>query len=186
MIRRASSTLLETMLLAGIRTRFALLVATALLVVCCTDKDASAPVEARPVSLAASSGIGAEIFPLADGNAYLINSLESQLFFLSQGTAVRVQGVILGDVEQSIYPTATGAAYLISSDGSKMRLYYLAAATASEVKEVPDVAAAAAVGAASTEGFFWAQAQAATIRSRRIAADAEDRQTDDSARNEEP
>jgi len=142
----------------------------------CGRKEAAAPKPTGPVPLAGMKSFGNEIYSLANGDAYLINQFDHQLFYLSQRVAVRVPGVDLGGLDPTIYPLANGAAYLVSSDRSKLRLYYLIADRAIEVRETAQSPSAQMLNEPSREGFLWAQAQAANIRHRRYKRNVEDRQ----------
>jgi hypothetical protein len=122
---------------------------------------------------------GNEVYSLANGDAYLINQYEEQLFYLSQGVAMRMRGVELRGIDPTIYPLANGAAYLVSSDDSNLRLYYLVADRAVEVKETAQAPSAQMLKTPSREGFLWAQAQAADNRFQRFKRELEDQQLAD-------
>ncbi len=118
-----------------------------------------------PIPLNQLSEFDDEVFPLANGDAYLLNVLDQQLFFLSKGTATRVVGARLEAVEASIYPLADGTAYLVSGLEGHLRLYHLNGATAILVKEgrlLADIRRPA-----DSTGFAWAEAQAALRRLRK-------------------
>ena len=122
---------------------------------------------------------GNEVYPLANGDAYLVNQYDKQVFYLSQGEAVRVQGINVRGLDPTIYPLANGAAYLTSSDQSRLRLYYLVGDHAVEVKEEARRSSAESLSTPSREGFLWAQAQATNIRFQRHKRDMEDQQPAD-------
>lgn len=129
------------------------------------DRERAQPSPPRgPLALTKVSSSGSEVYPLARGDAYLINQFDEQLFYLAEGVAVRVNGVDLRGLDPTVYPLANGAAYLVSSDSSSLRLYYLVADKAIEVKEAPRVVPRQSSAEPSRDGFLWAQAQAANLR----------------------
>jgi len=75
----------------------------------------------RPVPLSQLAGFENEVFPLVNGNAYLVNVLDRQLFLLSKEKAARVDGVDMQGIDASVYPLPDAAAYLVSSDGHHLR-----------------------------------------------------------------
>jgi hypothetical protein len=143
----------------------------------CGREEAPLPGPRGPVPLTKIESFGNEIYPLSNGDAYLLNQHDEQLFFLTHGIAVRVDGVDLRGLDPTIYPLANGAAYLASSDNSNLRLYYLVRGNAEEVKESSQVPSAQSREAPSREGFLWAQAQAANIRLQRNRRNEEEQQT---------
>jgi hypothetical protein len=145
--------------------RAALAFATLLLLNC--GGRARQPATPRaPVPLSQLSRFDNEIYPLANGDAYLVNGINDQLFLLSQGFAVRVTGVELRGPAPTIYPLPNGAAYLASADAVNFRLYYLVGTTVTKVKESTDISFLPK-HQASYEGFLWAQAQTASSKIRR-------------------
>jgi hypothetical protein len=131
----------------------------------------------RPTSLSELTDIETEVFPLPNGNAYLVNSIDQQLFLLSGDRAKRVDDVVFSGDEVTVYSLPSGAAYLVSSDGHRLRLYYLLADKATLVQEGAITQEAMERTSNSSESFLWVQAQAALLRQRRTAADA--REPDD-------
>jgi len=131
----------------------------------------------RPTSLSELTDIETEVFPLPNGNAYLVNSIDQQLFLLSGDRAKRVDDVVFSGDEVTVYSLPSGAAYLVSSDGHRLRLYYLLADKATLVQEGAITQEAMERTSNSSESFLWVQAHAALLRQRRTAADA--REPDD-------
>ncbi|MEO8382709.1 MAG: hypothetical protein ABI779_23830 [Acidobacteriota bacterium] len=153
-------------------------VALAVVALSCSRKVAPPPPRG-PVSLASLRSFGNEIYSLANGDAYLINQYDDQLFYLREGAAVRVRDVELSGREPTIYPLANGAAYLVSSGHSKLLMYYLVADRAVEVKEADPRQLSRSPMTQSQEGFLWAQAQATNSRYQRYKRKVEDEQPGD-------
>lgn len=149
------------------------------------SREESAPPPRGPVSLANLRSFGNEIYSLANGDAYLLNQYDDGLFYLREGAAVRVQKVELSGLEPTIYPLASGAAYLVSSRDSKLRVYYLLADRAVEVKEGEPSSLGVSQMTPSQEGFLWAQAQASKSRYERYKRKVEDEQPSDEPERDE-
>jgi hypothetical protein len=135
--------------------------------------------KALPMKLDDLTDSSSEVFPLANGNAYLVDNIDQQLFLLSESRAQRVENVDLMGYEATAYPLPNGAAYLVSSDRHRLRLYYLDGAKAVLVQEGPIAADATRSKMNSAESFLWAQNQAALTRLRRAKSDAEPPAADD-------
>lgn len=159
--------------------------ALAVLIIACDQKEA-APSPRGPLPLVGMSPFGNEVYPLANGDAYLINQYDKQLFYLSEGVAVRVHGVDVQGLDPTIYPAANGAAYLACAYDSNLRLYYLVGDRAIEVKEAAQRPATQSLAAPSREGFLWAQAQSAHMRYQRQKRDTEDDQPADEPERDLP
>lgn len=108
-----------------------------------------------------------EVFPLPNGNAYLVSRFDKQLFLLSGDRAKRIDGIQLSPLETTVYPLPDSAAYLASSDGSHLRLYYLVADRATLVQEGAIASAALERTPSPSVAFLWTQLQAAVSRERR-------------------
>lgn len=147
--------------------------AVALFLLACQTKG-SAPKEddlsARPKSFAQIEDSENEIFPLANGNAYLVNQFSEQLFLISKAQALRVKGVQMRGFETSIFPLPDGSAYLTGSNGRNLRVYHLVDANAFEVKEVPALISEAKPLSMATDSYLWCQLQSANMRVRRTNA----------------
>jgi hypothetical protein len=135
--------------------------------------DKTAHEKNRPTALAELTDSDTEVFPLPNGNAHLVNNIDQQLFLLSGGQAERIRDVELNGFESTIYSLPSGAAYLVSSDGKKLRLYYLVGNKATSVQEGVIPAGAIQGKAVTTESYLWSQNQAALARQRRARADAD-------------
>jgi hypothetical protein len=135
------------------------------------DRHIEANKGTRP--LAELTDLETEVFPLPNGNAYLVSNLDQQLFLLSEGRAKRVDNVDLSGIEATVYTLPTGSAYLVSSDGQHLRLYFLVGDKATLVQEgvIPDDAIQRA--AKSSDAYQWSQTQAALIGKRRAVANNE-------------
>lgn len=155
-----------------------IVLATLLISVGCGRKKTH-PAPQGPVPLAKMKAFGNEIYPLANGDAYLLNQYNEQLYYLSRGAGRRVEGVELRGLDPTIFPLANGAAYLASSDHSNLRLYYLIEDRAIEVKEAEKSSSTLSPDSPSREGFLWAQAQATNTRFRRYKSTVEDQQQAD-------
>lgn len=114
-----------------------------------------------------------EVFPLSNGNAYLINNIDQQLFLLSGSQAERIPNADLDGFDASIYTLPNGSAYLVSSKGTKLRLYYLVGNKATLVQEsaIPPEAMQGTTG--TREAYLWAQNQAILARQHHAKAAAE-------------
>lgn len=146
----------------------------------CSEKPHSPanPAETRsPLSLSQLFDMGNEVFPLPNGNAYLVSSFDRQLFLLSGDRAKRVDGVQLSIVETTIYPLPNSGAYLVSSDGSHLRLYYLVADSATLVQEGVIAQAALERTSVPSMAFLWSQLQTAVAAERRARKLPSDRET---------
>jgi len=158
--------------------RICVFAATFLICGCSGKQDRTA--ETLPLPLSKLSGYENEVFPVANGNAYLVSGIERQLFLLSKDRASRIDGIELNGAEASIYPLPDGAAYLVSSNGETLRLYYLIGDKATPVQEGPIERGAVSRKSASSEAFLWVQTQAVLARYRRARTEAETAsQTDD-------
>lgn len=155
----------------SVTRKYAVVFFLAVLASCGARKDVPA-LPRGPVPLSSLTRFDNEVHPLANGDAYLINQIDDQLFFLSHGLAVRVDAVDLRGLDPTIYPLANGAAYLVSSDRKTLRLYYLVRERATEVKEVAHLPSVQHEETASREGFLWAQAQVAISAHRRAERNA--------------
>jgi hypothetical protein len=112
-----------------------------------------------------------EIYPLANGNAYLINEIDEQLFLLSGDKAQRITAVTSLGFAPTVFALPDGAAYLASSDGTNLKLYHLVGTTATLVREGQITASSANAPPLNHEKFYWSQAQVAMKRVRRLTKD---------------
>ncbi|MBI3697767.1 MAG: hypothetical protein HY238_23415 [Acidobacteria bacterium] len=99
------------------------------------DRTASKEEPQVPLRLSQLSAYQNEVFPLANGNAYLVSLIDRQVFLLSKNRARRIHGIELDGIEATVYPLPDGAAYLVSSSGENLRLYHLLADKATPVDE---------------------------------------------------
>src|SRR5260370_39821919 len=88
--------------------RICVFAATFLICGCSGKQDRTA--ETLPLPLSKLSGYENEVFPVANGNAYLVSGIERQLFLLSKDRASRIDGIELHGAEASIYPLPDGGA----------------------------------------------------------------------------
>jgi hypothetical protein len=129
--------------------------------------------KALPIKFAELTDSDSEVFPLANGNAYLVDDMDQQLFLLSESRAQRVENVDLQGFEATAYPLPNGAAYLVSSDSQRLRLYYLDGARATLVQEGPVATGAMQSKMSSAESYLWTQGQGALTQLRHAKANAE-------------
>jgi hypothetical protein len=124
----------------------------------------------------------AEVFPLPNGNAYLVSNLDQQLFLLSDGKAKRVDNVDLSGIDATVSTLPNGGAYLVSSDGQHLRLYFLVGDKATLVQEGAITDEAIQRVAKSSDAYQWSQTQAALIEKRRAVANSDQATTPDDDR----
>jgi hypothetical protein len=141
--------------------------------------DSETEVNKGPKLLAELTDLETEVFPLPNGNAYLVNNIDQQLFLLSEDRAKRVDNVVLSGIEATVYTLPNGAAYLVSSDGQRLRLYYLVGDKANLVQEGAIKDEAMQRTSKSSEAYLWTQTQAALLGKRRAIADAQTATSDE-------
>lgn len=135
--------------------------------------------KALPIKFAELTDSDSEVFPLANGNAYLVDNTDQQLFLLSESRAQRVENVEMMGFDATVYSLPSGAAYLVSSDGQRLRLFYLDGTKATLVQEGPVAVGAMRPKMNSAESYLWAQSQAAFTRLRRAKADVDSPELED-------
>ena len=138
----------------------------------CPHKQVDRDIESNngPRQLSELMDMETEVFPLPNGNAYLVNNIDQQLFLLSEDRAKRVDNVALSGIEATVYTLPNGGAYLVSSDGQHLRLYYLVGDKATLVQEGAITDEAIRRAAKSSDAYMWAQTQAALLGKRRAVA----------------
>jgi hypothetical protein len=132
-----------------------------------------------PRPLAELTDLETGVFPLPNGNAYLVSNLDQQLFLLSEGKAKRVDNVDLSGIEATVYTLPNGGAYLVSSDGQRLRLYFLVGDKATLVQEGAITDEAIQRAAKSSDAYLWSQTQAALLGKRRAVASSDQAPDDD-------
>lgn len=133
----------------------------------------------EPKQLAELSDLETEVFPLPNGNAYLVDNIDQQLFLLSEDRAKRVDNVVLSGIEATVYTLPNGAAYLVSSDGQRLRLYYLVGDRATLVQEGAIKDEEIERTSKSPDAYLWTQTQAALLGKRRAIASAQTMTSDE-------
>jgi hypothetical protein len=78
-----------------------------------------------------------------------------------------------------VYTLPNGAAYLVSSDGQRLRLYYLVGDKATLVQEGAIKDEAMERTSKSPDAYLWAQTQAALLGKRRAIASAQTTTSDE-------
>src|ERR1700730_9301746 len=156
-------------LMQSFRRWFAVASVWSLLFGCSHQQHADSGIEANkgPKQLAELTDLETEVFPLPNGNAYLVNNIDQQLFLLSEDKARRIDNVALSGIDATVYTLPNGAAYLVSSDGHRLRLYYLVGDKATLVQEGAIKDEAMERTSKSSDAYLWAQTQAALLGKRR-------------------
>jgi hypothetical protein len=151
---------------------------------CSSKQHADRDIEADKVPRRFSelTDLDTEVFPLPNGNAYLVSNMDQQLFLLSDDKAKRVDNVALSGIEATVYTLPNGGAYLVSSDGQHLRLYFLVGDKATLVQEGAIKDEAMQRAAKSSDAYQWVQTQAALLGKRRAIAASDQTTTDDEDR----
>lgn len=122
----------------------------------CSDSRPAKSTQVGPAkgTFAYAAGHTSDVWPLADGCAYIRAITEAQLWYVCEGTAVKVTGEPLPDLAD-IYPMADGGALLAQYGGS---MIWLKGATATLVKESNSTPKRQA--SINPSGFYFAAAAA--------------------------
>jgi hypothetical protein len=137
----------------------------AVLVSGCTKKAPTPEVH----SVATSPASSADVYPLANGGAYLVAEFEDgmEVFSLAGDASVRVAGLKPLTARPDVYPLADGNAYLVSQTPELPNIYLLVGATATPVRDAKTMTEIRREGVSA--GFAWASYQAERTRARRGA-----------------
>jgi len=130
------------------------------------DRTSSRAARARPRfdSLKSSS----YVYPLADGNAYMLagEGETPSVFFLKKHQAIAVAGVAVASWENEIYPLADGSAYLVCEGEKGVVVFHLEGPSAKRVEEV-SVLRESGGAPPALAGFAWAVLQSEHTRARK-------------------
>ena len=141
-----------------------LCIALALAIACKRDPPKPAPIALSSFEETIDFG---EVYPLADGNAY-VSSFRSPIYYIANGVATRIVGLPPG-TSGEITALADGTALFLPTMAKPPKLYWLQGSAASVVAEGSQIGANAP-RALSLAGFLFAENQ----RLRRKLAETSD------------
>jgi hypothetical protein len=147
----------------------------ALLLACGNPPDHTSAGAARPRPRFDSLKSSSYVYPLADGNAYMLAGEGETLsvFYLKKQQAIAVSGVQVASSQNEIYPLADGSAYLVC-EGEGVVVFHLEGPKAKRVDEVSSLRESTGAFPPTSAGFAWAVLQSEHTRARKAEREKEE------------